>query len=309
MCIIMYKPEGVRLPSDWERTINIMFDNNPDGAGIMYDTDQGIVFHKGLMDVSSVKRAIIRIKHKRSSRIAIHCRISTSGTTDQQMTHPFKLSNDKGDLRCLNGVCDGALMHNGVISGLEGKKLSDTANLTRAIADIGVDNIYKNQHLFDLVSEAVYPCRVLIFTKEITFTWGNWEEKDGIKYSNDGYKRSKALAAVTHGSGVQRYDCMGYQGRDWPYDYESYLYEMEEKMPEDPRTSLVICACCNSLLEGDFYTGSDAVRWHSYGAHTVPFCAICYEWIKQDDQFDIYDPRDDFKDEDTKIYLGDRSYD
>lgn len=46
MCIIAVKPAGIKMPE--RDQIEIMWHNNPDGAGIMYSLNGKVYIEKGL---------------------------------------------------------------------------------------------------------------------------------------------------------------------------------------------------------------------------------------------------------------------
>ena len=60
MCIIAYAPRGVQIK---EETIEVMFDYNPDGAGIMWKPLNGdkVQIRKGFMTLSDLLKAYEQI--------------------------------------------------------------------------------------------------------------------------------------------------------------------------------------------------------------------------------------------------------
>lgn len=100
MCIIALKPAGAKLSDE---TIRNMWDNNDDGAGIMYADRGKVRIVKGLMNLEDFKKAYQRIGNHR--KMVMHFRIKTHGAVSAELTHPFWIR--KGSL---------AMVHNGIIT-------------------------------------------------------------------------------------------------------------------------------------------------------------------------------------------------
>lgn len=102
MCIIALKPAGLVIP---EKTIKAMWDNNDDGAGLMYAEGGRVRIVKGLMTFENFLKAYNRVgNHK---KIVMHFRIRTHGAISPRLTHPFWIV--KGEM---------GMVHNGIITGL-----------------------------------------------------------------------------------------------------------------------------------------------------------------------------------------------
>jgi predicted glutamine amidotransferase len=100
MCIIALKPAGISIP---ESSLKNMWDNNDDGAGLMYADRGHVRVVKGLMKFEDFLSAYKSVGEHR--KIVMHFRIKTHGAVSAELTHPFWIR--KGDL---------AMVHNGVIS-------------------------------------------------------------------------------------------------------------------------------------------------------------------------------------------------
>ena len=90
MCILIIKPNGVMTPS--ESTLKTCFERNPDGAGFSYNKNGKIILKKGFMTFDSFKKAVEKIPI--TSSALIHCRITTSGGTKPELTHPYPLDDE-----------------------------------------------------------------------------------------------------------------------------------------------------------------------------------------------------------------------
>jgi glutamine amidotransferase len=98
MCIIAIQPKGKKISDNILRNC---WDNNNDGAGIMYAIDGKIIVHK---ELTSFDRFM---KYKKSldlldMNIVFHFRISTSGKVDSNNIHPFKVNKEL--YFCHNGI-------------------------------------------------------------------------------------------------------------------------------------------------------------------------------------------------------------
>lgn len=116
MCIIIYKPAGLKLPAEYVRLKCEI--SNPHGFGFATPTK---VFHS--MDRATFEHELKRTVRK-SEPCIIHCRIATHGSIREENCHPFI------DLK--TGV---AFAHNGIlnIAPIGDKTDSETAFLTRFV--------------------------------------------------------------------------------------------------------------------------------------------------------------------------------
>jgi len=116
MCIIVYKPKKVPMPSP--EIMKNCFKANPDGSGFMYRADDMIHISKGYMTLEALQAAIkaaAETVNLKATDVVIHFRISTHGSVVPENCHPFPLSNDSSDLKALSIVCPRALAHNGIL--------------------------------------------------------------------------------------------------------------------------------------------------------------------------------------------------
>lgn len=104
MCLIIHKPAGVEIPGELIRSA---WEDNPDGAGIMYMAANGPVIHKIMPgDCADPARYIeTMLAGLPDKELGVHFRWKTHGPITRENTHPFQLPG-----------AGGYLMHNGVIS-------------------------------------------------------------------------------------------------------------------------------------------------------------------------------------------------
>ena len=86
MCIIITKEHSAApLP---EEIFDIIWTNNPDGGGILYNNGKKTILKKGLMNKNDFIKAAKEVNKKGYSYI-MHTRIATHGSIKAENTHPF----------------------------------------------------------------------------------------------------------------------------------------------------------------------------------------------------------------------------
>lgn len=188
MCILIYKPKNVELPS--EEYLIESWKNNPDGAGISWSDGIHTYLKKGFM---SMNHLLLFVETKqqefKSMDVLIHFRYATHGSVISHNCHPFVVSDRIKDLRRLKYKgSDLILAHNGIISGKDYTKktindLSDTMIFTKRLHTLGkksneIQNILKSGKFC-----LMYPDHVEMF--------GLFHEDNGVYYSNTSYKPIK----------------------------------------------------------------------------------------------------------------------
>ena len=93
MCIIVAKNKGIDMPDN--KTLERCFQNNPDGAGIMYAENGAVHIRKGFMTYSDFKNYLNELENRlnlKNTALVMHFRITTHGGTNPQTCHPFPIS-------------------------------------------------------------------------------------------------------------------------------------------------------------------------------------------------------------------------
>jgi len=128
MCIIAIKPAGINMPAT--TTIENMWYNNRDGAGLMYAKDGNVHIEKGFMTLKDLKKALKRLEKTIdvvNTPIILHFRITTHGGTSPGNTHPFPVTEKLPLLRMTKCKAPLAVAHNGIIDIKPSQKdISDT---------------------------------------------------------------------------------------------------------------------------------------------------------------------------------------
>jgi len=201
MCVIIYKPKGVMLPSS--ESLYDAFITNPDGAGLMIRRKRGITIKKGLMTFEVLMEAIEEYQANRKEvELGIHCRIATSGSKSTGMTHPFPISESPKLLRKLGVRVPAALMFNGIIHNFDySNTASDIALYVKLLSGV------YSQGAFDAAVNLLEPHgKFLIFTKIKTYRIGEWELINGVWYSNLHHLEEDFLPIQYHNYRIQDED-------------------------------------------------------------------------------------------------------
>lgn len=188
MCIIVVKPCGVAMP-DYS-IFETCFNNNPDGAGFMLKRhgEKTLTIDKGYFSFNMFWNRLQSYKISDSDTIGIHFRLATSGRIDSATCHPFPITSDVKQLRVTRHKCTKAVMHNGIF-GPGTKDLSDTMifvkDILTPLRDKLDDETTKTMLLDMIQGQRLY---ILDAEKNIQIKMGDWEQENGVYYSNDSYK-------------------------------------------------------------------------------------------------------------------------
>ena len=105
MCLIIHKPAGVTVP---QSLIESAWADNSDGAGIMYQSDDGGAAVFKLLpkqDIDPAGKLSTLLAALEDREVGIHFRWRTHGPINHDNTHPYALPEGRG-----------WLMHNGIIA-------------------------------------------------------------------------------------------------------------------------------------------------------------------------------------------------
>lgn len=189
MCIIVAKPAGVAMPS--ESTLKTCWENNSDGAGIMWADGDTVNICKGFMTWEAFAEALESLGDMTKCAAVLHFRITTHGGTRPECCHPFPVSSDDGDLRALMFSCGLAVAHNGIISGMDtDKETSDTmAYIRDVLAPMhrAVPSLIYNDDVLGAVEATLGSKMALLDAKGELVTLGDFTDVGGVLYSNTSY--------------------------------------------------------------------------------------------------------------------------
>jgi predicted glutamine amidotransferase len=181
MCIAILNPNNVTLK---KKVLKTCWENNTDGAGMLYLVDGKLTTHKEMTNFDSFydHYSSVRQKHK-TSQIVIHFRISTHGKVNLTNCHPF-IVNDKW-----------GFVHNGIISAApKHTEFSDTYMFNREILQKLPADWIHNDAVYDLVQEYIGSSKLLFLNTDneafiVNEEMGVWDL--GCWFSNTTYKVSR----------------------------------------------------------------------------------------------------------------------
>ena len=199
MCILAIKPKGV-APISQER-LKIMYEYNPDGAGIAFARKGKIYVIKGLMTLAEFLLAAEKIKP--SDTALYHARISTGGGVCAELTHPYLICDDYKSMKKLKYETTGNIFaHNGIFSEFNAKSgvndsmqfclnyLKPLDTLKRASGGSLLDD-----DLRPVLSKLCgYASRIALLDARGNYAiYGSgWEYDEGVFFSNETYKKRKS---------------------------------------------------------------------------------------------------------------------
>lgn len=194
MCIIAIKPAGVKMPA--ASTIENMWHNNSDGAGLMYAKAGTVHVEKGFMTLKKFKTALKRLEKNidvLNTPIVMHFRITTHGGTSPGNTHPFPVVEKLPLLQMTKSKAPLAVAHNGIIDIKPSQKdISDTMEyVITQLAPLYQlkKDFYKHEAGKKLIYNAIKSKMAIMDGNGYIATIGDFiKDKDGMLYSNTSYK-------------------------------------------------------------------------------------------------------------------------
>lgn len=194
MCIIVYKEKGVDMPSS--EVIRNCFDNNPDGAGYMYNFKGKVFLEKGFMSIEEFEKSLNKLSKKidlKDSSIVLHFRISTQAGVNKECTHPYPLSNDMKQLKKLSNKCDIGVAHNGIINLTSSKNVKDHNDTMEFITEylsliVKNKDFYKNENIVSLIKKLCNSKLAILDGDGHCTLIGDFIKEKDIYYSNSSYE-------------------------------------------------------------------------------------------------------------------------
>lgn len=186
MCVIIYKPEGVAMPS--QKELKAAFAHNSDGAGFAYFLpDKRVQIVKGLMTFAALEKALKRHSEAiKDHTLVIHMRITTHGGTSQGLTHPFPVSSDPQDMHKIDNIADTVVFHNGIISIKPREGQSDTTEYILSVMSVLREKDPKfpeNAAVRYMIETDIYSKMLIMYNNKV-YMIGSFVLDNGIYYSN-----------------------------------------------------------------------------------------------------------------------------
>ena len=180
MCLAIYKPSKVK--PDWD-ALEEGFKSNSHGAGFAVAVDGSIQIHKGFFNFEDFLRAYDPFADRQA---LIHFRWATHGARDQEMCHPFSVTDEI------------AMIHNGIlnISTDDDKTKSDTWHYVEYILKplAERDRDFYSDNAIKFLGESAISGSKFCFLRA-DGDWCIWNAEDGhwmgdAWYSNRSYVKS-----------------------------------------------------------------------------------------------------------------------
>lgn len=241
MCIIICKPIDKKLPQ--KQILKNCFINNDDGAGFSFVKDNRIYISKGYSKFKPFFRDVIK-NVKDNTPAILHFRIASVGKVSDANCHPFIISEDKEEInKTVNCTKKPVFAHNGTLPIKESNGKSDTRQYAHIIGDPLIrNNIFRNGSLRKILAGSIGLGRMAFMNRkgEIRL-FGDFEEEDGLFFSNHSYKYRTSF--VSNYKGGWKKESKGHNdySHGWGGGYGGYYdddyYPIHEKKEEtkDPK--------------------------------------------------------------------------
>lgn len=242
MCIAIVKPMGTRLPD--KELLRRCWDNNPDGAGLMYNDGEKVVIHKGFTKFKGFYKYLKnldKIEDLQDKDLVLHFRIATSGGVNRECTHPFPVTKDIEDMKKLDNVCKYGFAHNGIISGYGTKDFSDTMEYISNIIS-NIRDLDDSEPLLDALAYE-HASRFVVLTSDNFELGGRWIKDGECYFSNTTYKE------------------------DYYTNWKQKWYKTKDGCYIGSTQETAYCDCCDGLFFKDELVST------GYGK----ICLDCYE--------------------------------
>ena len=205
MCVIALTTKGNIVNKE---TLQNMTNNNSHGFGISWIENGKIKTFKSMNSKEFIKRAIdIQSEFYNDSEILIHCRIATSGKTDLQNCHPFKV--DSKTVFAHNGVLD-----DDIAPGTKNK--SDTRVFNERFLKELKPEFLRTKHMRSIIGELIGSFNKLAFLtvnpklprNSYVINMDSGTVDDGVWYSNNSYKQKSYSSSWNDAWGMSDADLM-----------------------------------------------------------------------------------------------------
>jgi len=189
MCIILHKPINIQLPDI--QTLETCFQNNPNGAGFMYQYNNSVYIQKGFMTFNSLISTLNELQQKINiidTNLTIHFRLASHGKVTAGNTHPFPVTKNQNKLKAKSCITDLAVVHNGIIPFTSyNRSTSDTILFIKDYLTEINDSLF-NPITAELIKHATKSKFVIMSSDKIQII-GDFiqDEYDQCYYSNNSY--------------------------------------------------------------------------------------------------------------------------
>lgn len=191
MCVIIHKPAGIQLGTTYQDVMDTCEEAaamNSDGFGIQAWRDGNLVANWRSTDQKKILEVAYANLTQPDLEVVAHWRLATHGVIHEVNCHPFPINRKL------------SFFHNGILSEFgsnqKGREKSDTLDFVERVLrpQFGWWRNKPTPHHEELIKKYAVGQRFAITSLTTGKVWryGQWEEQDGVWYSNDwllrGYK-------------------------------------------------------------------------------------------------------------------------
>lgn len=180
MCVIAIKPEKITVDI---ADVRQCWDINPDGAGIMFTSPNGVRIVRGFANPDVLSQTLDNLKNQ---QVVVHYRLRTHGKIDTDNCHPFPIKtitatpNRKGITARLG------IVHNGIISGWGDEERSDTRQLVEDV----LERIEDPDSIWKVLQSLQGYNKFAMLAPDTLYTVGAFDNHGECKYSNLYWRRT-----------------------------------------------------------------------------------------------------------------------
>lgn len=180
MCIIVLKPEGVKVDKE---TLETCFEHNSDGCGFAMNDDDGKLVVWRALDFETLWKEYEKMGGPQQDKLELwHFRIKSIGRIGLPNVHPFIVPGQRV-----------VVAHNGTISKFGNTEVSDTREFVEGLLSKLPTNWWRSDGILELIKHTIGYSK-MVFTDGFDYTIVNedkgiWE--NGIWYSNSSFRKYK----------------------------------------------------------------------------------------------------------------------
>lgn len=257
MCIIVYHPNGADMVA--KRNLKKCWDTNDDGAGYSFwdKASKMWIVKKGFMEWDIFWASFNSHNFSKRSVWIAHFRIATAGNTDGGNTHPFQICTNYSKMRQHSFRAKKIAYHNGVVG-----KGEDIASDTMTHIKHYIAPLFPSIHKKKIKKIIVKLCeasssRWIMTNGSKLFFFGDWEEENGVYYSNKTYKiypvyKYANKTTYNHGSA---YGYSTYETYKKRKEAREKLDAAKEKVEKKDQIECPICGEKHFVMDSKYCVG------------------------------------------------------
>lgn len=228
-----------------KNTLKTCWNNNNDGAGLLYPERNKVHVFKELKSFKVFYREYVSVRNRLpEANILIHFRISTHGKVNETNCHPFLVNEKLG------------FIHNGIINSEHlpiSPDFSDTYLFNQIILKKLPANFIDSEAVLSLLEKYIGYSKIIFLDSK-----NNWQilnENSGIWNGENWYSNSSYIPYVYTAPKVPLYSKNDYLGKYDSWNIPEYKHEA------------IYCDCCNEITTETKYAPN----------FNIDMCPSCYD--------------------------------